>query len=105
MLEGDRKIVLFPIPIPITVKGVVIIMVAMNLITAAQGGGGVSVAAHLGGLFVGWGYMKLRPKWAAFRLQRRIRRKDRSGPTESEQDDLKNAVDNIFDIHNRPKKH
>ena len=81
----DRPLLFFPIPIPIKAKYFVMILAGMALllsVTASQGG--VANAAHLGGLVVGYLYLKFwrtRPmaeikyryfKWKMNRVRRKF---------------------------------
>jgi membrane associated rhomboid family serine protease len=94
MIEPDRKIFLFPIPIPITTRFLVMFIIAMNLMSAAGGGSGTSFATHFGGMGVAYAYMKWR----------------RQGPSGSvktppekgvDEEKMADAIDNIFDFKNK----
>lgn len=98
-VDPERQIFLFPIPIPLTARGLVIFLVVMNLI-AAVGSSPVSVATHFGGMAVGFLYMKYRPTLTAWRLARR-RPKAPAGKNEAR---MKDAVDNIFKFQDRDRK-
>jgi len=58
MLFPDRLIILFPFPIPVKAKYLVIIFAAIELIFGFSGGSGVAHFAHLGGMIVGFGFLK-----------------------------------------------
>lgn len=100
MLAPDRKLFLFPLPIPITSRTMIIIIIAMNLMNAASPGSNISVATHFGGMLVAYGYMKVRPKIATWQI-RRIQNKKRP---EAEQDDMADAIDNIFKFQDKDRR-
>lgn len=108
VIDPDRQFFLFPIPFPITARGVVIIIVALNIGSALTGGGGpVAVTTHLGGMAAGYVYMKLRPRFARWQLQRRINRRENSreaGPPTEDEEKLAKAIDNIFKFQDRDRK-
>lgn len=108
VIDPDRQFFLFPIPFPITVRGVVIIVVALNIGSAVTGGGGpVAVTTHLGGMAAGYMYMKIRPRFAHWQLQRRIRRRENPRPpkpTGEDEEKLAKAIDNIFKFQDRDRK-
>ena len=81
----DRPLFMFPIPIPIKAKYFVMILAAMSLLLSMSANqGGVANAAHLGGLVVGYLYLRLwrtRPvaeikyryfKWKMNRMRRKF---------------------------------
>jgi hypothetical protein len=115
MLNPDRQFFLFPLPIPITARALVIILIAMNLISAAQGGN-TSVATHLGGMAVGFAYMRLIPvfrRWQRARWQAHEPRpnhwRSRGWPFKAaaKKDPLDatgEAVDNIFKFEDRKNR-
>lgn len=108
VLDPERQFFLFPIPFPITARGVVIIIVALNIGSALTGGGGpVAVTTHLGGMAAGYVYMKLRPRFARWQLQRRIQRREnprKRKPTTEDEEKLAEAIDNIFKFEDRDRK-
>jgi membrane associated rhomboid family serine protease len=100
MIEPDRRIFMFPIPIPITSKTLVMIIIAMNLMTAAGGGSATSVATHFGGMSVGYLYMKWRPRFMRMQWRRQQGRPEKpTQPTDNET--IAKAVDNIFEFKNK----
>ncbi len=106
IIEPDRQFVLFPLPVPITARALVLIVVVMNLIPGLMGDGQVSVATHFGGMITGYGYMKLAPQ---FNEWRRDRRKAAAGQTKKTagkpgEDKVGEAVDNIFNFEDK-KRH
>ena len=96
MINPERQIYLFPIPIPLTARGMVFFLIAMNLLSAV-GNSPLSVATHFGGMAVGYVYMKYRPVLFAWQLRRRR-------PTKKNADEMRDAVDNIFKLHDRDRK-
>lgn len=103
MIEPDRRVFLFPIPIPVTARLLVIFIIAMNLISAVGGGTGTSVATHFGGMGVAYIYMKWRPRLMQMRWRRQGRKvpKDSPAPGSPEEEKMAEAIDNIFDFKNR----
>jgi membrane associated rhomboid family serine protease len=93
--DPNREFFLFPLPVPINARILVLFIVLMNLVTALGGKGGVSVSTHFGGMIAGFCYMKLAPKYNAWR--RRVKPK----PAKKKKDDsVGEAVDNIFKFKN-----
>jgi len=80
LINPEREFFLFPLPIPINARALVLIVIAMNILNAVQGGT-TSVATHLGGMAVGFIYMKLIPqihKWQRIKWRTaRAKPKDR----------------------------
>jgi len=62
----NRPIYMFPFPMPMPVKVFVLIMGALAFYASLAGGGGVANATHLGGLLVGYVYLR------GFRLPGRL---------------------------------
>jgi len=62
---GERRIIVFPLPIPLKAKHWILFLVAISVVGALEGGGGVAHAAHLGGLLFGYLY-------AVFVVRRRV---------------------------------
>ena len=99
MANPDRQFFLFPLPIPVTARALVIIIVAMNILMGFQGGA-TSVSTHLGGMAVGYGYMKLIPRLHERQRdfwRKRYAKKDPADP-------LGEAVDNIFKFDEEKRK-
>ena len=99
MANPDRQFFLFPLPIPVTARALVIIIVAMNILMGFQGGA-TSVSTHLGGMAVGYGYMKLIPR--LHERQRDFWRKKYAQKDPA--DPLGAAVDNIFKFDEEKRK-
>jgi membrane associated rhomboid family serine protease len=80
----DRPLYMFPIPIPIAAKYFVMILGGMSFLFSISNEGGVANVAHLGGLAVGYAYLKFwraRPlaeikyryfRWKMNRVRRRF---------------------------------
>ncbi len=81
MLFPQRKIFLFPFPIPILAKNLVIIFVIINLLSSGSGDG-VAHFAHLGGLAFGYVFIKTRSKWEGF-----LQRVEATRPMDDESDE------------------
>lgn len=100
ILQPDRKIVLFPIPIPITARAMIIIFIALNLMSATSPGSNTSVATHFGGMIIAFIYIKVRPKVAAWQIKR-IRSKRKPA---DDAEDLADAIDNIFKFQDKDRR-
>lgn len=102
ILDPDRRIILFPIPIPITVKGILIFTVAINMVGLLDANSGVSVLTHFGGMIVAYGYMKGRPKWTRLQLGRKEKKlRTKVKKSSKQEEEMADAVDNIFDFKNK----
>jgi membrane associated rhomboid family serine protease len=107
--DPDRHLFLLPLPFPITARAMVLVLVLLNLM---QTGGPVSVTTHLGGMFAGFAYMKLRPltlRWSWERRGRRARRKKRQAESAApagtgDEKKLAEAIDHIFKFQDREKR-
>jgi membrane associated rhomboid family serine protease len=95
----EREILLFPLPVPISARGLVIILIALNTVSAL-GGSTTSVATHLGGMAAGYVYMKAPtlPRW------RRLLKKPPSPGPKNELDKIGEAVDNIFKLDEKNRQ-
>jgi rhomboid family protein len=99
MANPDRQVHLFPLPIPLSVRALVIIIVVMNLFTAL-GDSAVSWETHFGGLAAGFAYM-----WAVPRLRRQWDQWHKPPPAQGEErDPVQEAVDNIFKFDEEKKR-
>jgi membrane associated rhomboid family serine protease len=63
LLYGDRQIYVFPFPIAIKARYLVIIVMLVTFVSAFQGASGVAEFAHLGGAFFGWIYIRHVPRY------------------------------------------
>ena len=54
---GERRIIVFPLPIPLKAKHWILFLVFLSVIGALEGGGNVAHVAHLGGLLLGYLYV------------------------------------------------
>jgi len=99
VVNPDRELMLFPIPIRLTARALVLIVIALNIMSAV-GGGGTSVATHFGGLAVGYAYMKAIPWWRSVRRSQGKARKSSKDPM----DVVGEAVDNIFSYEKEKRR-
>ncbi len=99
-LYPNREMYLFPIPIRLTARAVVIIFVVLNLMSAISANSGMSWATHFGGMGVGYLYIKLVPQIRAW-FDRRQRGAE---PPKDNLDKLGEAVDNIFRFDEEKKR-
>jgi membrane associated rhomboid family serine protease len=59
ILFPDRQVIMFPIPIKMTMRTFVILMTALEFLgTFGLGGSNISHVCHLGGMLVGWVYLR-----------------------------------------------
>ena len=101
LINPEREFFLFPLPIPINARALVLIVIAMNIITGLQGGGGVSVWTHFGGMGAGFLYMKSVPLFRQWqRRQWRTQQTNKKDPL----DTVGEAVDNIFKFEDRKRR-
>lgn len=91
MINPTREFFLFPLPVPINARALVMIVIGMNILTAWQGSA-TSVATHFGGMAVGFAYMKSIPKWRAWR---------RDAQSRKTRDKIGDAVNNIFKFEDK----
>ncbi len=94
MLNPQQKIFLFPIPIPITARWLVIFFIFTNIMTGLQPGSSVSVATHLGGIAVGAAFMKFRPEIGKWRWRRKSSKP--RAPSTKDMEKLGEEIDNIL---------
>jgi len=96
MTNPERQFYFFPFPFPINARGMVVIVIAMDIFSGLSGGT-TSVATHFGGMAVGWAYMKFIPMLRTWQNQR-----DRPGqPKRDPLDEVGEAVNNIFKFDNK----
>ncbi len=89
MAYPEEEFIFFPLPMTVTARGVVVLMILLNLIYVFARTN-ISVSTHFGGMLVGFAYMKLVPllrDWYAARQRRRA---------EDKLEAIGRAVDNIF---------
>jgi membrane associated rhomboid family serine protease len=78
ILFPDRQVIFFPIPLRIRMRTAVMVMGAIEFVgTLGSGGDNVSHICHLGGMLIGWLYLRrssflyrLRNEFSDWRLQR-----------------------------------
>ncbi|MFO7973106.1 MAG: rhomboid family intramembrane serine protease, partial [Candidatus Hydrogenedentota bacterium] len=97
--SSDRELMLFPIPLRLTARWLVLLVIGLNIMSAFRPGG-TSVATHFGGLGVGYAYMKLIPWWRALRRRQRGESKSGNDPM----DVVGEAVDNIFSYEKEKRR-
>ena len=100
IIEPNRKIFLFPIPVPVNARILVIFILVMNIMAALNPGNATSVATHFGGMATAFAYMKLRPHFPRWR----IRGKSRGASLQKDLDKLGEEIDNIFKFQDPHKK-
>ena len=100
VLNPEKRFFLFPLPIEVTATTLVLIVLAMNILNAFQGGGNTSVATHLGGMAVGYAYMKLTPQMRSWFRSMSKPPAAKKGPM----DKLGEEVDNILKFEDWKRK-
>jgi membrane associated rhomboid family serine protease len=82
ILFPDRQVILFPIPVKMRMRTFVIAMIALEFLgTFGSGGDNISHVCHLGGILVGWLYLRrgsllyrVRNSFSDWRVQRNRRK-------------------------------
>ncbi|MBN2311730.1 MAG: rhomboid family intramembrane serine protease [Candidatus Hydrogenedentes bacterium] len=99
MAQPEREVYLFPLPVRLNARGLIIIVIVLNIVTALRGSP-VSVATHFGGMGVGAAYMAFVPRLRNWLdgLRRRPR-----APRE-DKDPVGEAVDNILKFHDEKRR-
>jgi membrane associated rhomboid family serine protease len=102
-LDLDRTFYLFPLPIPLNGRALLLILVVINVLYGLMGSN-VSVPTHFGGMAFGFAYMRYRPRvgrwWRARKIQAKPRRSSRK---EKQLDKMGKAVDNIFNFDDKDR--
>ena len=102
VIDPKREVYLIPLPVPIHARALVIFILVMNVVPALlNANSGTSWATHLGGMAVGFAYMKM-----VFYLNSRESR-PRKKPYKGEKADLDGlgeAIDNIFEFEKKRKR-
>lgn len=108
ILNGDRQVMIFPLPIAIKARYIVAIWLFIAFVSAFEGTNGVAEFAHLGGALFGWIYLKFIPRYglqtaaseSAFGLRNRYYKwKRRQAAKKFEVYMRKNKHDEYFDEH------
>src|SRR6266702_196220 len=63
ILNGDRQMFIFPLPIAIKARYIVAIWIFIAFVSAFGGTNGVAEFAHLGGALFGWLYLRFVPRY------------------------------------------
>ena len=63
ILNGDRQVYIFPFPIAIKARYIVVIWLFISFVNAFSGANGVAEFAHLGGALFGWIYLRFVPRY------------------------------------------
>jgi len=107
MLFPERLVILFPFPIPIKAKYLAIIFAVLELIFGFFGQSGVAHFAHLGGMIVGFVFLKLGWKISLFsrdfvkrtkmdlELQRTIKKNQRNSRLRAEVDLILDKINEV----------
>lgn len=108
ILNGDRQVYIFPLPIAIKARYIVAIWLFIAFVSAFEGTNGVAEFAHLGGALFGWLFLRYIPRYglqtaaseSAFGLRNRYYKwKRRQAAKKFEVYMRKNKSDEYFDEH------
>lgn len=102
VLYPHRQFYMIPLPIPISAWMLVLVLAMFNIVSALQGGGDVSVTTHLGGMAVGFAYMRAVPVLVSKQRERRWRTDEKR--KEKTDDAIGKAVDNIFKFEDKKRR-
>jgi len=104
MIDPDREFMLFPLPVTLSARGLVFVVIILNILQGVQGGQN-SIETHLGGLAAGYLLMRAIPMYHRWRRSRLLRRAGFQEPPSEDpwsgrgQDDL----DDILDFRRKPR--
>ncbi len=99
MIDPKRQFFLFPLPMPISAAGMVVVVLVMNVV-AGMNGNRAQMIIHLGGMAAGYALMKAIPfyhRWRREQARERLRQANEGGNP----DKVGEAVDNIFKFKDR----
>lgn len=116
MLFPDRLVILFPFPIPIKAKYLAIILAMLELIFGFLGQSGIAHFAHLGGMIVGFVFLKfgwklslfgrdfIKQKKKSLEFQRKIRKTQRHLRLRAEVDSILDKINEVGIENLTPKE-
>ena len=99
MIDPKRQFFLFPLPVPVSAVGMVVLIFVMNVVAGLNGSMGEMVT-HLGGMGAGYALMKAIPWYYQWRRDQ-ARDKLKNPKDGDVADKLGAAVDNIFKFNKR----
>jgi len=99
VINPERELFLFPFPVRLSARGLVLIVIALNILTALQPGR-TSVATHFGGMIAGFLYMKSLPLLLGLQRSQQARKRR----TKTNLDDIGEEVDNIFKFEDKKRR-
>ena len=99
MIDPKRQFFLFPLPVPISATGMVVLVFVMNVVSGLNGSM-PEMVTHLGGMAAGYGLMKAIPHYYRWR-RGQAREKLKSTKDGDDPDKVGEAVDNIFKFKDR----
>ena len=97
MAYPDRQMFLFPIPYPVSGRGMILLLIMINVVYGLLGSN-MSVLTHFGGMGAGFLYMRYVPRWRSW-----VGRRKRGARGEN-RDPLGEAVDNIFQFEKEKRR-
>lgn len=104
MIDPHRQFYIIPFPWPITARGLVFLVVLLNLVTSLDQSN-TSVATHFGGMIAGFLYMRfaplLRQRWTGGGVVTPFPRARRASQPQSK---VGEAVDNIFKFKDQDRR-
>ncbi|HNT89967.1 MAG TPA: rhomboid family intramembrane serine protease, partial [Candidatus Hydrogenedentes bacterium] len=104
LIDLDREYLLFPFPVPVNGRALLLILVVINVLYALMQTN-VSVATHFGGMAFGYVYMRLLPAYNRWARERRVRaRPAPPAPPGEEDEELGKIIDNILKFKDKEWK-
>jgi membrane associated rhomboid family serine protease len=100
MIDPRRQFVLFPLPVPISAVGMVVLVLVMNVV-AGINGDKAQMITHLGGMAAGYGLMKAIPWYYQWRREQAREKLKRTRDGDDAPGKVGEAVDNIFKFKDR----
>ena len=103
-LDLDRQFYLFPLPVPLNGRALLLVLVVINVVYGLMNTN-ISVPTHFGGMAFGFGYMHYRPRVARWWRTRKIKTKPRHKPRKDPAlDKVGEAVNNIFNFDDKDRR-
>ena len=104
MIDPEREFMLFPLPVTLSARGLVFVVIVLNILQGVQGGQS-SIETHLGGLAAGYLLMKAIPMYHRWRRARLLRRAGypEPSPDGSPSDGGREDLDDILEFRRKPR--
>lgn len=104
MIDPERQFMLFPLPVTLSARGLVFVVIVLNILQGVQGGQS-SIETHLGGLAAGYLLMKAIPMYHRWRRARLLRQSgyQESSAEEALSDGVRDDLDDILEFRRKPR--